>query len=74
LQTPENDLIPVLITGTLVIVILLIFLFFFVIIYQRKMIRNQVELRKMHDVKQTELLNAVFETQESEKAIGRGSA
>jgi signal transduction histidine kinase len=64
---PENDLIPVLITGTLVIVILLIFLFFFVIIYQRKMIKNQVDLRKLHDQKQTDLLNAVFETQESER-------
>ncbi|WP_157741045.1 sensor histidine kinase [Mucilaginibacter xinganensis] len=31
------------------------------------MIRNQVELRKLHDEKQTDLLNAVFETQESER-------
>jgi signal transduction histidine kinase len=69
LQTtaPENDLIPVLITGTLVIVILIGFLFFFVIIYQRKMIKNQVDLRKLHDEKQIDLLNAVFETQESER-------
>jgi signal transduction histidine kinase len=67
LQTTENNLIPVLITGTLVIVILLVFLFFFVIIYQRKTIKNQVELRKLHDSKQTDLLNAVFETQESER-------
>jgi signal transduction histidine kinase len=58
---------PVLITGTLVIVILIVFLFFFVIIYQRKMIKNQVELRKLHDERQTDLLNAVFETQESER-------
>ena len=63
----EDNLIPVLITGTLVIVILLVFLFFFVIIYQRKMIKNQVEMRKLHDEKQTDLLNAVFETQESER-------
>jgi signal transduction histidine kinase len=67
LQTPENNLIPVLIIGTLVIVILIVFLFFFVIIYQRKMIKNQVELRKLHDEKQTDLLNAVFETQENER-------
>ena len=67
MQTPENNLIPVLIIGTLVIVILIVFLFFFVIIYQRKMIKNQVELRKMHDEKQTDLLNAVFETQENER-------
>ncbi|HEY4323177.1 MAG TPA: sensor histidine kinase [Mucilaginibacter sp.] len=67
MQTSENDLIPVLITGTLVIVILIVFLFLFVIIYQRKMIKNQVELRKLHDEKQTDLLNAVFETQESER-------
>jgi signal transduction histidine kinase len=71
LQTPKNgtdsNLIPVLIIGTLVIVILIVFLFFFVIIYQRKMIKNQVELRKLHDDKQTDLLNAVFETQESER-------
>lgn len=67
MQTTENNLIPVLITGTLVIVILLVFLFIFVIIYQRKMIKNQVELRKLHDEKQTDLLNAVFETQESER-------
>ena len=67
MQTSENNLIPVLITGTLVIVILIVFLFFFVIIYQRKMIKNQVELRKLHDEKQTDLLNAVFETQENER-------
>jgi signal transduction histidine kinase len=67
LQTSENDLIPVLITGTLVIVLLIVFLFFFVIIYQRKMIKNQVALREMHDEKQTDLLNAVFETQETER-------
>jgi signal transduction histidine kinase len=67
LQTPEDNLIPVLITGTLVIVILIVFLFFFVIIYQRKMIKNQVVLRKMNDEKQADLLNAVFETQESER-------
>ncbi len=67
MQTPENNLIPVLIIGTLVIVILIVFLFFFVIIYQRKMIKNQVELRKLHDEKQTDLLNAVFETQENER-------
>lgn len=60
-------MIPILITGTAAIVILLIFLFFFVIIYQRKMIKNQVDLRKLHDEKQTDLLNAVFETQESER-------
>ena len=71
MQAPENNtesnLIPVLIIGTLVIVILIVFLFFFVIIYQRKMIKNQVELRKLQDEKQTDLLNAVFETQESER-------
>ncbi|HEY8930192.1 MAG TPA: sensor histidine kinase [Mucilaginibacter sp.] len=31
------------------------------------MIKNQVDLRKLHDEKQTERLNAVFETQESER-------
>jgi len=31
------------------------------------MIKNQVELRKLHDEKQTDLLNAVFETQENER-------
>lgn len=65
--TQESNLIPVLITGTLVVIILLVFLFFFVIIYQRKMIKNQVELRKLHDEKQTGLLNAVFEAQEGER-------
>jgi signal transduction histidine kinase len=64
---PESNLVPVLIIGTLVIVILIVFLFFFVIIYQRKMIKNQVELRKLQDEKQSELLKAVFETQESER-------
>lgn len=67
MQTSEENLIPVLIAGTLVIVILIVFLFLFVIIYQRKMIKNQVELRKLHDDKQTDLLNAVFETQENER-------
>jgi signal transduction histidine kinase len=67
LQTSENSLIPVLVTGTIVIVILLVFLFFFVIVYQRKMIKNQVVLRQLQDEKQIDLLNAVFETQESER-------
>ena len=67
MQTPENDLIPVLITGTLVIVILIVFLFFFVIVYQRKMIKNQVDLRVLHDEKQADLLKAVFDAQESER-------
>lgn len=31
------------------------------------MIKNQVELRKLHDERQIELLNAVFETQETER-------
>jgi signal transduction histidine kinase len=67
LQTSENSLIPVLVTGTIVIVILLGFLFFFVIIYQRRMIKNQLVLRQLQDDKQIDLLNAVFETQESER-------
>jgi signal transduction histidine kinase len=50
-----------------VVVTLIVFLFFFVIIYQRKMIKNQVELRKLHDEKQSDLLKAVFETQENER-------
>jgi signal transduction histidine kinase len=67
LQTSENSLIPVLITGTIVIAVLLVFLFFFVIIYQRRMIKNQLVLRHLQDEKQIDLLNAVFETQESER-------
>jgi signal transduction histidine kinase len=67
LQTSENSLIPVLVTGTIVIVILLVFLFFFVIVYQRRMIKNQLVLRQLQDEKQIDLLNAVFETQESER-------
>jgi signal transduction histidine kinase len=56
-----------LIIGTLVVVILITLLFFFVIIYQRKMLHSQVQLRKLHDVQQTELLKAVVETQENER-------
>jgi signal transduction histidine kinase len=67
LQTSENNLIPILITGTLVVVILVVFLFLFVIIYQRRMIKNQVVLRQLQDEKQIDLLNAVFETQETER-------
>ncbi len=51
----------------MVIVILIVFLFFFVIIYQRKMLKNQAALRLLNDEKQSDLLNAVFETQESER-------
>jgi len=50
-----------------VVVILVVFLFLFVIIYQRRMIRNQVVLRQLQDEKQIDLLNAVFETQETER-------
>lgn len=67
MQTTENDLIPILIIGTLVVVILITCLFFFVIIYQRKMIKNQIELRGLQDRRQGDLMNAVFETQESER-------
>ncbi|MGN6641352.1 MAG: sensor histidine kinase [Mucilaginibacter sp.] len=62
-----TDIIPVLIIGTLVVVVLITGLFFFVIIYQRKMIKNQVELRRLQDLQQQELLKAVVETQESER-------
>jgi len=67
LQTSENNLIPVLITGTIVVIILVVFLFLFVIVYQRRMIKNQVVLRQLQDEKQSDLLNAVFETQETER-------
>jgi signal transduction histidine kinase len=67
LQTSENSLVPVLIIGTLVVVVLITGLFFFVIIYQRKMIKNQVQLRRMQDVQQQDLLQAVIETQETER-------
>jgi signal transduction histidine kinase len=67
LQTTEDDLIPVLIIGTLVVVVLITCLFFFVIIYQRRMIHNQVELRTLQDQRQGDLMSAVFETQESER-------
>jgi signal transduction histidine kinase len=67
LQAPENNIIPVLIIGTLVVVVLITGLFFFVIIYQRKMIKNQVQLRQLEDAQQQELLKAVIETQESER-------
>jgi len=50
-----------------VVIILVVFLFLFVIIYQRRMIKNQVVLRQLHDEKQIDLLNAVFETQETER-------
>jgi signal transduction histidine kinase len=66
-QVEPGNVIPVLIIGTLVIVVLITGLFFFVIIYQRKMIKNQVELRQLEDVQQQELLKAVVETQESER-------
>lgn len=49
------------------VVMLLVFLFLFVIIYQRRMIKNQVELQQLEAEKQTGLLKAVFETQESER-------
>ncbi|AYL97967.1 sensor histidine kinase [Mucilaginibacter celer] len=67
LQVSQNGLVPVLIIGTLVVVVLIIFLFFFVIIYQRRMLKNQAEVRALHDARQTDLMNAVFETQESER-------
>ena len=66
-QAAQGNIIPVLIIGTLVIVVLITGLFFFVIVYQRKMIKNQVELRELEDVQQQELLKAVVETQESER-------
>lgn len=67
MQTTENDLISILIIGTLVVVVLITCLFFFVIIYQRRMIKNQIELRTLQDRRQGDLMSAVFETQESER-------
>lgn len=66
MQTSEN-LIPVLIVGTLVIVALILFLFLFVIIYQRRMLKNQTELRRLQDEQQSDLLKAVFDAQETER-------
>lgn len=67
MQTTENDITEVLIIGTLVVVLLLVFLFLFVILYQRKMIKYQKEKRKMQTEAQNSFLQAVFETQESER-------
>ncbi|QEC53870.1 histidine kinase/DNA gyrase B/HSP90-like ATPase [Anseongella ginsenosidimutans] len=67
MQTSENNLIPVLIVGTLVIVALIIFLFLFVIIYQRRMLKSQTELQQLQTEQQSDLLKAVFEAQESER-------
>ena len=49
------------------VVVLITGLFFFVIVYQRKMIKNQVALRRLEDERQQELLKAVIETQETER-------
>lgn len=68
MQTSENsNLIDVLVIGTIVVVMLLVFLFLFVIVYQRRMIKNQGVVQQLQIEKQTELLKAVFETQESER-------
>ena len=67
MQTTENDITEVLIIGTLVVVLLLVFLFLFVILYQRKMLKHQEEKRKMQAETQNSFLQAVFETQESER-------
>jgi len=48
-------------------VVLITGLFFFVIVYQRKMIKNQVALRRLEDERQQELLKAVIEAQETER-------
>jgi signal transduction histidine kinase len=64
---PENNIVPVLIIGTTVVVVLIAGLFFFVIVYQRKMIKNQVALRRLEDERQQELLKAVIDAQESER-------
>src|ERR1700758_1976607 len=66
-KAEPGNVIPVLIIGTLVIVALITGLFFFVIVYQRKMIKNQVQLRQLEDIQQQELLKAVIETQETER-------
>lgn len=67
MQTTENDITDVLIIGTLVVVLLLVFLFLFVILYQRKMLKYQEEKRRMQAEAQNSFLQAVFETQESER-------
>ncbi len=67
MPAPENNIVPVLIIGTSVVVVLIAGLFFFVIVYQRKMIKNQVALRRLEDERQQELLKAVISAQESER-------
>ncbi|HTI60447.1 sensor histidine kinase [Mucilaginibacter sp.] len=67
MPTSENNIVPVLIIGTTVVVVLIAGLFFFVIVYQRKMIKNQVALRRLEDERQQELLKAVIDAQESER-------
>ncbi len=49
-------------------VILTTFIFLFVIIYQRRMIKLQLALRKVQDEKQRQLMKAVFDTQEGERS------
>lgn len=57
---------PPILIGSLLLLLLLIPFFLFVA-YQRKTIKNQVNLRKLGEVQQHELLKAVIETQESER-------
>ena len=68
MQTSSSEIIPVLLVGTLIMVVLTTFIFLFVILYQRKMIKFQMEMRKLQDEKQRQLLAAVFETQEGERS------
>jgi signal transduction histidine kinase len=67
LQDTKDNLTTILIVGTLVVVLLIAFLFLFVIIYQKKMIKNQVEKRMLQNEKQNDLLRAILETQEGER-------
>lgn len=67
MQTSPPDLTLVLITGTVMMVILLVFIFLVVVLQQRRTIRYQATLRELQEVRQRELLKAVFEAQEGER-------
>ncbi|MBC8111175.1 MAG: sensor histidine kinase [Verrucomicrobia bacterium] len=67
MQTQNQNLFLLILLGTSIIVVLVLFILVFVTFYQQRMIQHQQQLRLMEQEKQQAVLQALFETQESER-------
>ena len=67
MQASSVDILQLVLIGTTGMFLLVLAIFLFVLLYQKKLTKQQVELRKLEEDYQKELLSASIQTQEKER-------